>query len=379
MEYFHRYFEEIGIHAEVSTFCLEGKVTEWHVMMHVSSRGDGFEAQYARLREAQDILVTEIGLDAHVVFKRYFLSDSTNQRPLMSDREGDAAVSHIQQPPLDGTKVAVWLYIQSGTQIKRGKDMTIVSHNGYDHLWTTDYVHPQGDSNLQTQQILHAYENCLSSLCMSLAEHCLRTWFFCRDVDTHYAGLVEGRKCNFHKAGLTPDTHYISSTGIGGSPAHTAALVQMDAYSIRGLKAGQQQFLYALDHLNRTIEYGVTFERGTRVMYGDRDHYYISGTASIDDKGQVVHVGDIDQQVDRMWENVEALLHEGESSLDDLAQIIVYLRDSADYEVVHEKFSKRFPMIPTIITLAPVCRPTWLVEMECIAVKQALHPEYDAY
>jgi len=122
--------------------------------------------------------------------------------------------------------------------------------------------------------------------------------------------------------------------------------------------------------LNKTIEYGVTFERGTLFNYGDRSHIYISGTASIDNRGEVLHVGDIVKQTERMWENVEALLSEGEMSYDDVMQIIVYLRDTADYDVVSRMFRKKFPNTPYVITLAPVCRPTWLIEMECIAVQK---------
>ena len=72
-----------------------------------------------------------------------------------------------------------------------------------------------------------------------------------------------------------------------------------------------------------------------------------------------------------MWENVEALLCEGGMRFDDVMQIIVYLRDGADYQIVKNLFDQKFPHIPTVITLAPVCRPTWLIEMECIAVKKA--------
>lgn len=69
-----------------------------------------------------------------------------------------------------------------------------------------------------------------------------------------------------------------------------------------------------------------------------------------------------------MWENVNALLSEGGMSMDDILQIVVYLRDTADYAVVSQMFAKRFPQTPYVITLAPVCRPAWLIEMECIAV-----------
>ena len=32
-------------------------------------------------------------------------------------------------------------------------------------------------------------------------------------------------------------------------------------------------------------------------------------------------------------------------------------------------FNHRFPDIPKVIVLAPVCRPGWLIEMECMATK----------
>ena len=61
----------------------------------------------------------------------------------------------------------------------------------------------------------------------------------------------------------------------------------MDTYAVKGLQPGQIQFLYAPTHLNPTYEYGVTFERGTAVTYGDRKQIFISGTASIDNKGEI--------------------------------------------------------------------------------------------
>ena len=252
----------------------------------------------------------------------------------------------------------------------------MVSHNGYQHLWKMGMVKNQGDSARQTEELLTEYEAMLSKFNATLAENCIRTWFFVRDVDTNYHGLVVARRENFIQQGLTEKTHYISSTGIGGSPADTKALVQLGTYAITGLEPEQQHYLYATTHLNPTYEYGVTFERGTVVEYGDREHVFISGTASINNKGEVVHVGDIVLQAQRMWENVEALLKEGETGWEDVMQIVVYLRDTADYEVVRQLFAERFPHIPTVITLAPVCRPTWLVEMECIAVKEKVNERF---
>lgn len=49
--------------------------------------------------------------------------------------------------------------------------------------------------------------------------------------------------------------------------------------------------------------------------------------------------------------------------------MVVYLRYPQDYEAVSGIFRSRFgSAIPYVITYAPVCRPGWLVEMECIAL-----------
>ena len=69
----------------------------------------------------------------------------------------------------------------------------------------------------------------------------------------------------------------------------------------------------------------------------------------------------------RMWENVEKLLEEAGNDWSDVKQILVYLRYADDYSVVAPMFKGKFPDTPYVILLAPVCRPDWLIEMECIA------------
>ena len=129
-------------------------------------------------------------------------------------------------------------------------------------------------------------------------------------------------------------------------------------------------YLKGSTHLNPTHEYGVTFERGTAVDYDDRRHVVISGTASIDNKGQIVHPGDVKAQTLRMWENVEVLLDEAGCTYDDVMHMIVYLRDIADHAAVKSLYDERFPDHPKVFVWAPVCRPGWLIEMECMAVRQ---------
>lgn len=382
MQYNKLTLEELGVGIELSTFAPEGRVAEWHAMLRVEPRGDLFLEQYRRLCLAEAFLLeTEEMKGAKIVFKRYFLSDATNQQPLMEHQE-DACASYIQQPPLDGSKVALWVYLQRGTEVLPAADRlhsALVRHNGYEHIWTMGMTTSKGNSYEQTQTLLQDYGQLLASHCATLEDNCIRTWFFVRDVDTQYNGLVVARREHFAKHGLLPETHYIASTGIGGNPSDPKALIQLGSYAITGFEPAQQRYLYAATHLNRTSEYGVTFERGTLMQYGDRNHAFISGTASINNQGEVMYTGDIKKQTHRMWENVEELLREGGMTMDDVAQIIVYLRDGADYGVVSCMFREKYPVVPTVFTLAPVCRPTWLIEMECIAIRETAGNPYRAF
>ena len=374
--------EKLGVTIELTTFAPEGKVAEYHAILHVEPQGEPFEKQLRRIILAEkELMALDDMAGAKPVFKRYFLSDAANQRPLMP-QDDTCTVSYIQQPPLDGSKLATWFYLQRGTEIIPTSDRlrsTVIRHNGYEHLWTMGLTIAEGSSYSQTQNLLEDYEELLDEHQMTLEDHCIRTWFFVRDVDTQYKGLVLARWENFAQHGLVPETHYIASTGIGGNPSDPKAIIQLGSYALKGFKPEQQRYLYATSHLNRTSEYGVTFERGTLLKFGDRNHAIISGTASINNKGEVEHVGDVVMQTKRMWENVETLLAEAGMTMDDAAQLIVYLRDTADFEVVSEMFKQKYPNVPTVFTLAPVCRPTWLIEMECMAIQPAKNDSFNDF
>lgn len=346
------------------------------------SRTIGNTQQAPLADEAENVPTTPI-------FRRFFLSDAANQQSLLEEALDEhifCATSIIQQPPLDGSKIALWVY--SADQLIA--DDGAFHHNGYTHYWMGGCVpmslcgikdleksdYSKGNSEYQMRDIFDAYRSELKPFDMTIADNCMRTWIFVRDVDTNYGGVVTGRRNYFSRIGLTPKTHFISSTGIEGSHANPRVLVQMDACATKGLQEGQVTYLYAKDHLSPTSDYGVTFERGTSITYGDRRHIYISGTASIDEKGKVMFEGDIRKQTLRMLENVQALLAEADASLKDIAMAIVYLRDIGDTAVVKELLSNEMPDLNYVLVYAPVCRPAWLIEIECIALREVNENEF---
>ena len=366
--------------AEIFKYDADNGVSEYHVMIHARCPEDTYEQQLNAVVNAYFALLEGEIRGAVAVFKRYFLSDAANQSDMLlalTTESSDCALSIVEQPPLNGTKIALWVYLQSGVQTRvLHNGLFEVRHGAYRHLWSGNAFNRAANSEYQTRLLLNDYVMQLMEQGCKLADNCIRTWFFVQNVDVNYAGVVKARNEVFVTQNLTEKTHYISSTGIGGRHADPKVSVQMDAYAVDGIKPGQIHFLYAPTHLNPTYEYGVSFERGTYVDYGDRRQVFISGTASINNKGEVVHPGNIRRQTERMWENVEALLKEAGCTFADLGQMIVYLRDMADYAVVKEMYDKRFPATPKVFVHAPVCRPGWLIEMECMGVKRLENTEY---
>lgn len=350
-------------------------VCEYQLVIRITKTDLSFDGQLKSiLGFLKEICENELN-HATIVFLRFFLSDAANQIKLLSDYlpENKSNISIIGQPPLDGSKITLWAYLQ--TEMKVSEDLSSsglykVQHGAYSHLWTGTAIKQEGDSEHQMRALLKDYILRLKEYDCTLAENCLRTWIYVRNIDVNYPGIVKARRELFAENGLTEKTHYIASTGIGGCHADPKTSVLFDAYAIKGIRPEQIQYLHARTHLNPTHEYGVTFERGTCVYYGDRRHVFISGTASINNEGKIVHEGNVNKQALRMIENVRALLEEAGCGIEDLAYIIVYLRDIADYQnILRIIREQQFPEIPQVIVLAPVCRPGWLVEMECFAIK----------
>ena len=368
---------------QITSFQSTKGITEYHLLFRQTDCMEDFHAQLQQIQEAYARCVTELPGNPVAIFRRYFLSDVTNQTDELMERERLSpycALSIVQQAPMNGTKIALWAWLQTGVQTQvLPSGLFEARHSAYSQLLGANQCNRAANSEYQTRLLLNDYVMQLMEQGCKLADNCIRTWFFVQNVDVNYTGVVKARNEVFVTQDLTEKTHYISSTGIGGRHADPKVTVQMDTYAVDGLKSEQIHYLYAPTHLNPTYEYGVSFERGTYVDYGDRRQVFISGTASINNKGEVVYPGDIRKQTERMWENVEALLKEAGCTFDDLGQMIVYLRDVADYTVVKGMYDERFPDTPRVFVYAPVCRPGWLIEMECMGVKSLENKEFAPY
>lgn len=131
------------------------------------------------------------------------------------------------------------------------------------------------------------------------------------------------------------------------------------------------------DVLNEAYAYAKpsSFSRGMRIDLNGVTIVLISGTASIDNRGVSVHIGDFRAQMRRTLENITGLLASEGCTWHDVVRTTCYLRDiERDYETFNEERTRFFkeqaldPLPASTGIEAKLCRPELLVEIEAIAM-----------
>lgn len=118
-----------------------------------------------------------------------------------------------------------------------------------------------------------------------------------------------------------------------------------------------------------------SFSRGMRIDLGNLTILLISGTASIDEHGKSIHIGDFRAQMRRTLHNITGLLASEGATWHDIVRTTCYLRDiDRDYEIFNEERTAFFkeqgldPLPASTGIQAKLCRPELLVEIEAIAM-----------
>jgi 2-iminobutanoate/2-iminopropanoate deaminase len=129
--------------------------------------------------------------------------------------------------------------------------------------------------------------------------------------------------------------------------------------------------------LNEAYDYAKpsSFSRGLRIDFNGLAILLISGTASIDEQGQTVHIGDFRAQQRRTYYNISNLLEAEGATWKDVVRTTCYLRDiERDYEAFNEIRTQFFheqgldPLPASTGIQAILCRPDLLVEIEAMVI-----------
>jgi len=193
----------------------------------------------------------------------------------------------------------------------------------------------------------------------------VRTWIYLDDIDRDYADLNASRNAFFEREGIR---RLPASTGIGGGSRPSENRCTLDLYALLNPDIAQIEVMQT-PTLNEAPEYGSAFSRGMRMALPDQTYLFISGTASVDEAGATVHLGDRKAQIERMLLNIDELLRPHGASWADLVQAVTFLKSADDLELFQQVCAERgVPAAHNTIVEADVCRPELLCEMEAIAV-----------
>ncbi|HYV84302.1 MAG TPA: Rid family hydrolase [Patescibacteria group bacterium] len=362
----------------------------------IAARPAPEESDFAdQMRGAYDALRRALegqGADPRdVVAERLFYSDITTQIDEATAiraafyRDAGASrppvASQVEQPPAGGSQkieIQAWA-VTAGTAgapavrplaaLTGGVSGASVEAGGARRVLIAGVTGGEPDDELgfapQAERMFARGEACLRGAGLTF-RRVARTWIFLDDIDRDYAALNRARHDFFEVHGVTPAP---ASTGIRGRPHRLGRLCSLDLVAHdEGARTVLRPF--NAETMNEAASYGSDFSRGMRVDLPDRTLLHVSGTASIDAGGSVVHPGNPAAQAARMLLNVRRLLESQGAGLEQVVSAVTYLKSGADRaDLLRACREAGLPdRTPHTVCIADVCRPEWLCEMEAMAV-----------
>jgi len=100
---------------------------------------------------------------------------------------------------------------------------------------------------------------------------------------------------------------------------------------------------------------------------------FISGQISINPETNEFIDGDIEIQTEQVLKNIKAILEAGNSSLENVVKVTMYLRDMADFELINKIYSKYFEdSLPARVCIEVSNLPkNAKLEIDAIAIKNS--------
>lgn len=140
----------------------------------------------------------------------------------------------------------------------------------------------------------------------------------------------------------------------------------------------QKRAVHAPDALNEAYNYfprPSSFSRGLVFELNGYKILLISGTASVDENGKTVHIGDFRAQCWKTYHNITTLLESEGMTWQDIVRTTCYLRDiERDYMDFNEirtaffNWQRLDPLPASTGIQSRLCREDLLVEIDAIAI-----------
>jgi len=113
-----------------------------------------------------------------------------------------------------------------------------------------------------------------------------------------------------------------------------------------------------------------TYSQGIKVT-GAQTILFLAGQVAYDDKGHPAHRGDFVAQARAVFRAVKAQVEAGGGTMASIVKINTYLTDirhRAELVPVREEFFGKKGPASTLVAVAALAQPDWLIEVEAIGV-----------
>lgn len=200
-----------------------------------------------------------------------------------------------------------------------------------------------------------------------------RTWIYLPKLLSWYSEFNAARRQAYQQFGLMDGQKPAwlpASTGIQGDcPFGRECMMDFLAISRRGEAALEAKILNSPRQCE-AIQYGSSFSRAVEIRDESVSRIYVSGTASINERGETVHLGDPEEQIRHTLRVVKELLSWRHHSLGDAAHCVAFVK-SADYAPAFRRIAgeEGLDSRGVIETAADICRDDLLFELEVMTIK----------
>lgn len=373
---------------------------------HGQTVPDCVEQARSLFRDAQKTLENE-RFSGSVIMNTVFLADLGKTqliRQLIGEEFGTLAIptTYVHQPPCCGSEIAVELLAVrprgSSNRRTEGDKSLLLQYDSLNWGVFADIRPSQRPVGAYRRSLdaFHALERELKSFGFS-AEDLFRTWLYQGHLVLPEGDSQRYKELNRARTDFFEDREFLSallpgnfkgpkvpkvypaSTGIGtedGDLVIGALSLSTERKDVIAVPLENPHQVSAFDYAEVYSPQSPKFARAMGLKIGRSTKIFVSGTAGITDSESRFE-NDPVAQSELTLENIAALIsgenlrkhgiENANANLDDLLAARVYVKRSADYESIRSLCEKRCPKTPILYTIADVCRPELLVEIEAIA------------
>jgi 2-iminobutanoate/2-iminopropanoate deaminase len=112
---------------------------------------------------------------------------------------------------------------------------------------------------------------------------------------------------------------------------------------------------------------------GIAIGYKVDNLIFLSGQAAMDEYGELVGIGDFDEQAEQVFKNLDRVLKIAGSGLHKIIKVTIYLTSMDNFgkivELRKKWFTKPYPA-DTIVEVKALALPEFMIEIDAIALAQ---------